>query len=463
MGLDLSLLQKFSILSFIILLILGGVLGVVISKNIESYMEDRAKVSTAYLAELQAARHMSPETFMDPDYAKNRAVFETYFEEIRTPEIVRIKIYNRDGRIIYSNVEELIGQRFQHNPQLAQALQGTVVAEISRNLKGKEEHLYELGFRGLMEIYVPIYFNKGEVFGVVEVYQILDVLDKDIAQAQRTMWSFILGGFVFLYLSLFGIVKQASNTIIRQNIQLEKNLEDLKDLDRMKDELISNVSHELKTPIAICKGTVELAMEEDNAEKRNELLALAADAMNREERIVNDLISVGELRKRDKGKIGIRTLDIGEVIEAAVRNIRVQAEKKNIRIKVRLEEDVPRVKSNFDVLLHILNNLLDNAVKFNREGGEISVEARPVNGQLKVTVSDTGIGVSEENLKKIFEKFYQVDGSITRRYGGTGLGLAVVKKSVESLGGEIRVESSLGKGSKFTFTLPISRSSRLSS
>jgi two-component system sensor histidine kinase VicK len=105
----------------------------------------------------------------------------------------------------------------------------------------------------------------------------------------------------------------------------------------------------------------------------------------------------------------------------------------------------------------VLRNLISNAIKFNKEGGEIIIEARERGNMVEVCVSDTGIGIPEDRLDKIFERFYQVDSSPSRRYGGTGLGLAIVKETVEAHGGRITVESKLGKGSRFCFTLPAAR------
>ncbi|MFQ6137425.1 MAG: sensor histidine kinase, partial [Candidatus Hydrothermarchaeales archaeon] len=128
-----------------------------------------------------------------------------------------------------------------------------------------------------------------------------------------------------------------------------------------------------------------------------------------------------------------------------------------IEIKTSIQEDLPKVRADFDELKHVIINLLDNAIKFNRRGGKVLIEAGPQGNVVEVSVSDTGIGIAEEHLEKIFDRLYQVDISTTRKHGGIGMGLAVAKEIVEAHGGEITVKSELGKGSRFRFTLPIAR------
>ncbi len=120
-----------------------------------------------------------------------------------------------------------------------------------------------------------------------------------------------------------------------------------------------------------------------------------------------------------------------------------------------MPDELPRVKGDFKALKHVFHNLIDNAIKFNKDGGEVLIEAREKQGMIEVCVSDTGIGIPRELQKKVFERFYQVDSSLTRRYGGTGMGLEIAREIMEAHGGEIKVESRPGGGSRFCFTLPI--------
>ncbi len=446
-----TLLEKFSMLSFGIIVALALLLGYGLSQNIEDYMQNRAAITTVRHVQLQAELHLSEDDFARQD-SKLLEHFKKYSREVSTLEIVRIKVYNHEGVIIYSDEENLIGQRFADNPELKDALQGNVEVEISRDLRAKEEHLYELGYRGLMEIYAPITYGQ-KVAGVVEVYQILDMLDRDINRAQRTVWVSVLLGFTFLYLSLFLIVKRASDTIVLQNLELQKNIEELKELDELKSNIVANVSHELRTPITVVKGAIELAIEEKDEKKRNELLAMGKKALVGQNQIVGNLIDAARI-ERGAIKLKFESIDLKQVIEAVAQEMLPLAMKREVKIKTSLLS--LQVKANPDELHHVLSNLIDNAVKFNEPSGEVLIKAERKGEFAEVSVSDTGIGIAKEFHEKIFERFYQVDSSGTRRYGGTGLGLAVAKEIVEAHGGKIWAESEVGKGSKFTFTLPLS-------
>jgi two-component system sensor histidine kinase ResE len=153
-------------------------------------------------------------------------------------------------------------------------------------------------------------------------------------------------------------------------------------------------------------------------------------------------------------KLKLEAVNVDEVIKSVVDEFKPMLIKDNLRMKIEVEKDLPPAKADYKELRHVLRNLVSNAIKFNREGGEIGIEARKMGDMIEVCVSDTGIGIPEDKLNKIFERFYQIDSSPTRRYGGTGMGLAIVKEVVEAHGGKVTVESELGKGSRFCFTLP---------
>jgi PAS domain S-box-containing protein len=231
---------------------------------------------------------------------------------------------------------------------------------------------------------------------------------------------------------------------------------ELKAVDELKSNIIANVSHELRTPITIAKGAIELAMMEDDRERRDQLLRMALDALVRQNFMVGNLIEAARIEKSSR-RPKRRPLDLIPVIMDVVRELRPMARKKKVKMTLQLDKDLPIVMADAEQLKHIIRNLLHNAVKFNKEGGRVTVDARPINGSVEVCVEDTGIGISRENLDRIFERFYQVDPGLTRHYGGTGMGLAIVKEIVEAHGGKVTVESEVGKGSRFCFTLPIEK------
>jgi signal transduction histidine kinase len=246
-------------------------------------------------------------------------------------------------------------------------------------------------------------------------------------------------------------VKEGTGELRQANDKLKLAYEELKELSHLKDSLISNVSHELRTPITIAKGAIDLAYDEKDPRRREKLLSMAMEALERQNRIVGDLIIYHENKKVD----GQEVTDLAQAVAISVGIFRKMAEKRGVELRVGDMGKLPLVRGNMERVIHVLSNLLDNAIKFNHRGGEVVIETGKRNGKVEVCVTDTGIGIPGEKLKIVFDRFYQVDPSLTRRYGGTGMGLAVARKIVEGYGGEIRVESEVGRGSRFCFTLPV--------
>ncbi|NOZ58081.1 MAG: hypothetical protein GXO66_00660 [Euryarchaeota archaeon] len=228
---------------------------------------------------------------------------------------------------------------------------------------------------------------------------------------------------------------------------------ELKNIDELRSNIMANISHEMRTPIAVVRGILELLGSEEDPEKRRELIEIAQKALARQNFIVEDLLKAGKLEKEvEAPKMG--DVDITELIQEVSEEFLPLLKKEGLKLNLVLKESL-WTSADAEQIRHVLRNLMSNAVKFNRPGGSITVEAMPREGKAEVCVADTGIGIPEDKLDKIFERFYQVDPSPTRRYGGTGLGLAIVKEIVEAHGGEVWVSSKLGEGSRFCFTLPL--------
>lgn len=246
---------------------------------------------------------------------------------------------------------------------------------------------------------------------------------------------------------------QSKKELQKTHAELKKAYEELKSVDQLKSNLIATVSHELRTPITITKGAIEMALSEDVTSEVKALLKMGKDALVRQDRIIGNLIAAAQMEK-EVFKLHLEHVDMGQVLELAVQEMRPQAEKK----KVTIEADVPNlplVRADRERVRQVVVNLIDNAIKFNEVGGRVKVNARVLGDYVEACVSDNGIGIPKGHQEKIFERLYQVDGSLTRHYGGTGMGLAVVKEIILGHKGRIWVESEPGRGSKFYFTLPV--------
>lgn len=254
-------------------------------------------------------------------------------------------------------------------------------------------------------------------------------------------------------------LKKSFETLEAQNKQLTE-------LDRLKDEFLANTSHELRTPLNGIIGIGEFLLEE-NTKNLNSIttsnLAIIVSSARRLSNLVNDILDFSKIRYH-KLELQVRAIDVRIVVESVITLNRVLVGKnKNLQLTNAIPTDLPPVLADENRLQQILYNLIANAIKFT-ESGKVEISASlysPKEDQDEATeiiimVSDTGIGIPPDQLDRIFESFEQGEGSIIRKYGGTGLGLAVTKELVELQGGRIWVESEVGVGSRFNVTLPIS-------
>ncbi len=247
-----------------------------------------------------------------------------------------------------------------------------------------------------------------------------------------------------------------------QNARLFREIEEksllLETANRHKSQFLANVSHELRTPLNAIIGftrvvlrRTERLLPELQKENLQKVLISSEHLLN----LINGLLDLAKI-EAGRMEIFVESFKLDEVIHVATSTVEPMLKDGRVRLIREIAPDIPPLKSDRDKLKQIILNLLSNAAKFT-EKGEIKVSAWQENGSLKLVVSDTGIGMKKEALDYIFEEFRQVDMSTTRRYGGTGLGLAIVKRLANLLGGDIEVESEVGKGSTFTITIPLTR------
>ncbi|MEE8358255.1 MAG: PAS domain-containing sensor histidine kinase, partial [Candidatus Hydrothermarchaeales archaeon] len=236
--------------------------------------------------------------------------------------------------------------------------------------------------------------------------------------------------------------------------ELKKANQELKELDRMKDEFLQNVSHELRTPLTAMLTTIRVMKDTIKDKRQKELLEINERSTWRLNRLVGDLLDFGRV-ERGTMELNLQPVDMGGLIRDAMADLHSYAEERRLNVELKLKKSLLRVVVDKDSIYRVVSNLLSNAIKFNEEGGRIGVEISAGDGFVKVSVEDSGIGIDEKDLDKVFDRFYQVDGSTKRKYPGTGIGLALTKKLVEMHGGKIWVESKPGEWTRFTFTLPV--------
>lgn len=231
--------------------------------------------------------------------------------------------------------------------------------------------------------------------------------------------------------------------------------EELRELDRLKDEFVQNVSHELRTPLTFVRGYVEYLLEGYAGELNQEQRQALEVVLNRGDaiiRLVNDIVS---FKQSELQEIDLQEVSLETIAAICVEGSKVAADRAGIRTHLEIEPGLPKVYGDPKRLGQVFDNLVGNAIKFSPDGGQIRVCICRTGNAVQVEVSDTGIGMPPDRLDRIWERFYQLDSTSTRRFSGAGIGLAIVKRIIEAHHGQIWVESELDKGSTFYFTLPM--------
>jgi two-component system sensor histidine kinase ChiS len=377
---------------------------------------------------------------------------------------VGITVHDATGRIYYANrtAQDLIGKGIMPDvtPEQLQEVYQVYIAGTdqlypperlpsTRAVKGESVSVEDLEIHQ-GETLIPLEARATPIFDEKERVAYAIVAFTDITQR-----------------------KQAEAERIHFTQELERQNEALERLNKLKDEFLANTSHELRTPlngmIGIAESMIDGATGQLSEQQRKNLL-LIVQSGHRLATLVNDILDFSKLRYKTI-ELQLQPVGLREIAEVVLPLSQPLIKNKELQLINAIPKDIPPAQADENRLQQILYNLVGNAIKFTEKGTvEISAELvmgneedsrqlpithYPLPKQLAITVSDTGIGIPEDKLDRIFESFEQGDGSTAREYGGTGLGLAITKKLVELHGGEIRVESTVGVGSRFTFTLPV--------
>jgi signal transduction histidine kinase len=328
------------------------------------------------------------------------------------------------------SVEQLVprlGEFLIRNRYITEAqLQAALTRQTSLGTQGKTPH--RLG-----QTLIEMGFISRESLDKAVAQQVIE-LQSALVEANRTL----------------------EKRVAERTEQLEDALVKLAEFNQLKANFVANISHELRTPLTQIKGyNVLLA---DGAlgpitKEQKDALAITTRAIEKLEQLVNDLIGYASTAK---GELTLkrRAISLHPVFAEVMDKSLAKAQRKGVALSVDAPDSLPSVLADDEKIRWVLLQLVDNAIKFTSSGGAVTIRATPRGQRLRVSVADTGIGIPPGRREEIFESFRQLDGSSTRRYGGTGLGLALVRRIVEAHGSEMTVDSEEGQGSTFSFTLP---------
>jgi two-component system phosphate regulon sensor histidine kinase PhoR len=233
------------------------------------------------------------------------------------------------------------------------------------------------------------------------------------------------------------------------------DITELRMLERVRRDFVANVSHEFRTPLTAIQGFAEtlLAGAIDDSQNRTRFLEIILEHSRRLARLTEDLLMLSKM-DAERLELEIRRLSVSQLIESCLETAQRRGAEKDLRISVNLPQNLPDIAGDRRRLAEVLQNLLDNAIQYTLPGGQIIVSAISAEDEIVLTVSDTGIGIPKADQPRIFERFYRVDVARSREAGGTGLGLAIAKHLVEVHGGRLWVDSEVGQGSQFHFSVP---------
>jgi signal transduction histidine kinase len=463
-----GLVLRFALTSLVAFLAVGAVVGVLAVRQVRGRAEQVADFHARFVVTSLLAPVLRETNLTVPISGVARDRLDTIMGQVvNDGRDVRVKVWRADGTVIYSDEPGLIGRAF---PDEAGELADVMAGETSSGVTdlGADENVFERRLaQQLYQTYVPVLDANGHAIAVAEVYQRYAVIEGDVRRLVGTLSIVFVVGLLLLYGALLPIAVRASRTLRDRNARLREQAEqlesllereqetvvELRRLGRMKDDLVAAASHELRSPLTSIIGSLRTLERTDTGgdpRVRGELIAAARSQADRLFRLVRNMLRGAHIEEGDV-VAAFEESDLARLIAGAVGDLPGAAE----RVRI-VAPSLPRIRTDPQRLEEIVSNLVENALKFSPADAPVTVEVRLDGSILVLEVRDLGNGVAPEDVDLIFERFHQVDQSATRRVGGLGLGLHLVREMATDLGGSVSVAAAEGGGSVFTVSFPVS-------
>ena len=374
---------------------------------------------------------------------------EQFFAQIAAmPNVLHANVYNVEHRVIWSSNTSAKDRIMPDNEELDEALDGELVIESSAgNLASptKPEHFFlDKPHERFVENYIPVFdAQKKTILGVVEIYKSPAPMFATIDTLIRWIWLCALLSGALLFVGLFWIMHRAERVMRHQQRQLVANESMV-----AVGEMAAAVAHGIRNPLASIRTSAELWAEVKSDEAQEPAQDIVSE-VDRLELWVRSLLTYA-----DQGRAKLEPIDLNGLLIAAVEGFQREFARLNIQTKFELDEGMPRIFGDSGLLTQMLNSLIANAIEAMPRGGSLAMASQPAenNRAIELRISDTGVGIAPEQLQNIFQPFS------TSKRKGLGLGLALVKRTMERIGGSIHIASQIGRGTQATLVFPVAKS-----
>jgi signal transduction histidine kinase len=436
--------------------VLWWVLAATINERIVSASEEHAQfvahsVIAPALEEIDLDRPIGPG---DPGYERLGELLASRVIGVEFP-VVRVKLWGPDGTVLFSDEPGLVGRRFSPSVGLRSAFGWRVVSTPADPERPEFEGE---AAEAILVTYVPM-ARVGPAMdppAVVEIDTDTDAAAVPVGGPFRLVGIALLAGLAAIYLVQLPLVRRLGRTLRAQNEKLQvllrrerQTVEELRELNRRQAEFLDVTSHELRTPLTSIAGYAKTLLRpefRDDAATREEFLRAIEQQTERLGMLIENILAVTQL---GQGRHRTGSASVREIAEAIMGRLGSTEG----RVAIDIPDDLPHVQLDPRLLERVVRNAVDNALKFS-EGSPCRLEARLDGPEVVIRVEDEGIGIAEEDVGRIFDRFYQVDSSTTRRHGGVGLGLYLVRTIVEEAGGRVEVHSVPNQGTRLAIRIP---------
>ncbi|HXM99098.1 MAG TPA: ATP-binding protein [Candidatus Dormibacteraeota bacterium] len=344
-------------------------------------------------------------------------------------------------------------QTLTEERNLSSAILGSMVEGVAVVNSAERLVFSNQGFAEILGLDIPPESGKALV-EVVRQAELLEAVRVVLAGEPRVEAEVVTGTLRVRYFAATVAAVRAGET--SGAVIVLHDITELRKLERIRRDFVANVSHEFRTPLTAIQGFAEtlLAGAVDDPQNRGRFLEIIVEHSRRLARLTEDLLKLSKM-DADRLELEIGSVSVSQLIESCYETAQRRAAEKDLRLSLKMPPELPDISGDARRLAEVLQNLLDNAIQYTLPGGEIILSAEATGTEVVFTVSDTGIGIPLADQSRIFERFYRVDAARSREAGGTGLGLAIAKHLIEVHEGRLWVESEMGEGSAFHFSVPI--------